>query len=105
MVFSSTPPAQALPVVDKTSDVHVLSWSAPDPDPGSDRIEVVVPQENCVVPVGVSVDESPSSVEITALGKMLDEPCTQQDRVLVGYVQLSAPLGERSLQGMDEAVW
>lgn len=96
---SASPTQAPVPIIKNPAGAPVLNWSLTNSSPESDRVSIIVPPGHCVTAVGVTVAESASSVVITAIGEKVAEPCTQQSEVLVGYVHLNAPLGDRALRG------
>ncbi|WIE80984.1 hypothetical protein [Curtobacterium sp. MCSS17_016] len=51
-----------------------------------------------MAPKGVSVDETATTVTVTAWGEKLQEPCTAVGYALAGAVPLQHPLGDRRLE-------
>lgn len=92
-----SPTSTSIAAVKDTDGLVSLRWS----DTGklhSGRPVISVLNEECVTPVGVTVEETSSTVRVTAWGRKAKEPCAAVGFALHGPVALREPLGDRTLR-------
>jgi hypothetical protein len=74
-----------------------LPWHIQRVDDAHNRIYLSSDKKQCSMPYASTVEETTTSVKITVHGSKNQEPCTADMVTLVGYVQLTSPLGGRSI--------
>jgi hypothetical protein len=89
--------SSSLPVVRSTTGLVKLPWHSSS-SAGSDALVVSVENEDCVDPKGVSVEETATTVTVTAWGEKSKEPCAAVGYALAGALPLQSPLGDRKLE-------
>ncbi|MDQ1057683.1 hypothetical protein QFZ23_001584 [Arthrobacter globiformis] len=68
-------------------------------DNENNRIYLSAGQVSCAVPSVVHLQETPTEIIVAVTGPPSGSPCTTQKVSLVGYVQLSGPVGGRPIVG------
>ncbi|WP_148058338.1 hypothetical protein [Curtobacterium sp. PhB78] len=96
VVPSATSTSSALPVVASTKGLVKLDWSSTS-STAAGSVVVSVQNKDCVAPMGVTVDESTTTVTVQAWGKKQQEPCAAVGYALRGALPLQEPLGDRTL--------
>jgi len=87
----------SIAVIEDTDGLVRLNWS----DTGKQRAGlpvVSVQNEDCVTPKGVTVQETATTVTVTAWGAKAKEPCSAIGYALAGALPLQSPLGDRKLE-------
>jgi hypothetical protein len=102
-VQTITPASNEL-TVDTTSGAAGpnVPWTLVKIDKVNNRIYLSAGQISCVMPDTVHLQETPSEIVLSVTGKPASAPCAAQKVTLVGYVQLSDPVGGRRIVGYSE---
>jgi hypothetical protein len=93
---SSAPGNEALPTTVRARSTS-LPWHIQRIDDARNRIYLSSDKKQCSVPYASTVEETTTSIKITVHGSKNTEPCTADLVKIVGYVQLTSPLGGRSI--------
>ena len=94
---SSTTATNPLPLLQDTKGLTRLRWV----DTGSviDGAPVLsINNARCVTPSGITVQETSTTVTVTAWGAKHPEPCTAIGYAISGPLTLRSPLGDRALR-------
>lgn len=100
-----TPPANRLPTDSSKATGETVPWTLARVDNDKNRIYLSANQVSCEVPSVAHLQETPTEITIAVTGPdevTLGGPCTAQKLSLVGYVQLSSPVGGRRIVGNTE---
>lgn len=84
-------------MVESTKGLVELGWSSTSPT-NSGQLVVTVENKDCVAPKGVTVEETSTTVTVTAWGARQQEPCAAIGYALLGELPLQEPLGDRLLK-------
>jgi hypothetical protein len=102
-IHAITPFSNRLPTDSSPGTGETVPWTLVRIDNETNRIYLSTGQVSCTVPSVVHLQETPTEIVITVTGApssaSFDSPCTAQKVSLVGYVQLSGPVGDRRLVG------
>jgi hypothetical protein len=74
-----------------------VPWRLQRIDDAHNRIYLSADKKQCSVPYASTVEATTTSIKITVHGSKNQEPCTAEMVTLLGYVQLTTPLGGRSV--------
>lgn len=79
------------------ADSTSLSWHVQRVDRARSRIYLWANKKECSTPFSATFTSTDTTVTITVHGSGNDDPCTSDMVTMVGFVQLTSPLGSRRL--------
>lgn len=102
-LHATTPHSNRLPTDSSPATGETVPWTLVRIDNETNRIYLSTGQVSCAVPSVVHLQETPTEIVIAVTGApslaSFASPCTAQKVSLVGYVQLSGPVGDRRIVG------
>lgn len=93
---STNPGNEALPTTVHAGSTS-LPWHLQHIDDAHNQIYLSSDKKQCSVPYAATVEETTTSIKITVHGSKNQKPCTADMVTIVGYVQLTSPVGGRSI--------